>query len=173
MSHIKIKHLFFYFIIFSSGITFSAQTLTSPSLNAPSFTAPWGQARSLDIQYKPHKLLYDLSSANPEKLDNILDRVSYLFKLYGSDMFESSIVIIIHGDAIPFFAIDQYAKYKQKMQRAGSLSMGTTIEFRMCKAAAKVLNYSAKDIHGFVQMVSMADAEIVRLQKEQGYAYMQ
>lgn len=31
--------------------------------------------------------------------------------------------------------------------------------------------YRPSDVHGFVQMVPMADAEIVRLQKE-GYAYM-
>jgi len=42
----------------------------------------------------------------------------------------------------------------------------------MCKAAAKMLGYEAKDIHGFVKMVPMADAEIIRLQTEEGYAYM-
>ena len=29
-----------------------------------------------------------------------------------------------------------------------------------------------EDIHGFVKLVPMADAEIVRLQREDGYAYM-
>lgn len=134
--------------------------------------APWGHAGVLDIQYQPHKVLYDLTSGDSAELDNVFDRVSYLYKLYGSNMFESSIIIIVHGDAIPFFAIDKFSQFEDKMIRAQSLSTGTTIEFRMCRAAAKMLNYEAKDIHGFVQMVPMADAEIIRLQTEEGYAYM-
>jgi intracellular sulfur oxidation DsrE/DsrF family protein len=57
------------------------------------------------------------------------------------------------------------------MHRAQSLTVGTTIEFRMCRTAARLLNYTPDDIHGFVKMVPMADAEIVRLQHA-GYAYM-
>lgn len=134
--------------------------------------APFGQAKSIDIDYKPQKLLYDLTTADPKAFDNILDRVSLLYKLYDSDLFDSSIVVIIHGDSIPFFAIDNYVKYKERMHRAKSLTLGSSIEFRMCKMAAKVMKYEPKDIHGFVKMIPMADAEIVRLQNEEGYAYM-
>lgn len=42
----------------------------------------------------------------------------------------------------------------------------------MCKAAAQLQGLKPEDIHGFVKMVSMADAEIVRLQQEEGFAYM-
>jgi len=134
--------------------------------------APLGHAKSIDIQYKPQKLLYDLTTANSKELDNILDRASLLFKIYDSDIFDSSIVIVIHGESIPFFAIENYGKYQERMQRANSLTVGSAIEFRMCKMAAKVMKYEPKDIHGFVKMIPMADAEIVRLQKEEGYAYM-
>lgn len=134
--------------------------------------APWGHAKSLDLEYKPQKLLYDLTTGNPKELDNILDRVSLLFKTYDSDVFDSSIVVIIHGDAIPFFTIDNYVKFQKRMQRANSLTIGSSIEFRMCSAAARVMKYDPTDIHGFVTMVPMADAEIVRLQNDEGYAYM-
>ncbi len=50
------------------------------------------------------------------------------------------------------------------MIRAQSLTVGSTIEFRMCGAVAKVLNYAPKGIHVFVKMAPMTDAEIVRLQ---------
>lgn len=142
------------------------------NVNNDNLPSPWGGAQTMSVKYKPHKLLYDVTTSDPKKLINILDRVSYLFKLYESDMFESSIVIIIHGNAIPFFAIDQFTRYKQTMKRAYNLTVSTTIEFRMCKAAAAAMHYQAKDIHGFVKMIPMADAEIVRLQQEEGYAYM-
>ena len=51
--------------------------------------------------------------------------------------------------------------------------MGGTIEIRMCEIAARGHGFDPEDIHGFVQIIPMADAEIVRLQQEEGYAYMQ
>jgi len=166
MLKFRTTSLFFYFVFMSSF------SVVAADYSENSMSAPWGHAKNIAIDYQPQKLLYDLTTSDPKKLDNILDRVSYLFKLYDSEMFDSSIVIIIHGEAIPFFAIDQLSKYKARMTRANSLTIGTTIEFRMCKAAAKLMNYKAQDIHGFVSMVPMADAEIVRLQNEEGYAYL-
>ena len=58
------------------------------------------------------------------------------------------------------------------MQRAKSLTENGNIKFRMCKLAAQGHGFKPKDIHGFVEMVPMADAEIVRLQQDEGYAYM-
>jgi hypothetical protein len=42
----------------------------------------------------------------------------------------------------------------------------------MCRAAAQLQGFKPADIHGFVRMVPMADAEIVRLQQEEDFAYM-
>jgi intracellular sulfur oxidation DsrE/DsrF family protein len=142
------------------------------AVSAKESTAPWGSAQSLDIKYNPQKVLYDVTTGDKAKLSNILDRLGFLYKLYGSDPMDSSIIVIIHGDAIPFFAIKKFSTFKELMVRAQSLTVGTPIEFRMCKAAAKLMGYDPKDIHGFVKMVPMADAEIVRLQQEEGYAYM-
>ncbi|VAW61165.1 hypothetical protein MNBD_GAMMA08-3155 [hydrothermal vent metagenome] len=168
-----IKVYFFIFIMFNCNAISIAQNIGDPLNEIKTQQTKWGHATPATTKYKPQKILYDLSSGDENYFDNILDRVSYLFKLYNSDVFESSIVVIVHGDAIPFFAIDKFTQFKQRMIRAQSLTVGSTIEFRMCEAAAKVLNYAPKDIHGFVKMVPMADAEIVRLQNEEGYAYMQ
>ena len=51
--------------------------------------------------------------------------------------------------------------------------VGGAIEIRMCRIAARGHGFDPEDIHGFVQIIPMADAEIVRLQQEDGYAYMQ
>ncbi|MDH5546086.1 MAG: DsrE family protein [Gammaproteobacteria bacterium] len=148
-------------------VTFNA--LLNPTLASDS--ASWGTAKGVDYRYAPQKVLYDLTTGDAEHLKNIMDRVGLLYKLYDSDPFESSIVVIIHGDSIPFFSIANTQNY-ELMKRAYNFTLGSTIEFRMCQAAAKVRGYEPRDIHGFVKMVPMADAEIVKLQKE-GYAYMQ
>ena len=101
--------------------------------------------------------MYELTTEDKNKLSRVLDRIVYLYKLYQSDPLGSSIVVVIHGDAILYFAIDGVLKNEKIMRRAQSLTVGTSIEFRMCRAAARLLNYDANDIHGFVNMVPMAD----------------
>jgi len=136
---------------------------------------PWGTAadNQLGIDYAPHKVVYDVSVGSRAVFERVLDRVSYLNNLYGADPFDASIILVLHGDEIPFFALEHQTQYHELMRRAQSLTVGGIIEIRMCRIAARGHGYEPKDIHGFVKMVPMADAEIVRLQREEGYAYMQ
>jgi len=147
-----------------------ALAFSLPALAADS-NAPWGGAKVLDIQYSKQKVVYDTAVKTVKALTSVLDRASYLSVLNGADPFDNKIVIVLHGDEIDFFAIKNFAKYKELMTRAQSLTVGGIIEFRMCKIAAEGHGYQPKDIHGFVHMVPMGDAEIVRLQHE-GYSYM-
>lgn len=133
--------------------------------------APWGSAKVQDIQYSKQKVVYDTAVNSVAELTSVLDRASYVSVLNGADPFDNKIVIVLHGGEIPFFAIKNYPKYKALMDRAQSLTVGGIIEFRMCKLAAEGHGFKPADIHGFVNMVPMGDAEIIRLQQE-GYAYM-
>lgn len=134
-------------------------------------TNPWGVAISSDQHYIPRKVVYDLNSGDLKTVQQILNRASYLYRIYDSDPFESSIIIVIHGNAIPLFTIAQYHEYLSLMTRANSLVNGTTIQFKLCQLDAISRGYKPSDIHGFVKMVPMADAEIVKLQYD-GYAYL-
>lgn len=133
--------------------------------------APWGSAPDLNSEYSKQKVVYDTAVNHVAALASVLDRASYLSVLNGADPFDNKIVIVLHGNEIPFFAIKNLAKYKDLMARAQSLTVGGIIEFRMCRIAASSRGLDPKDIHGFVTMVPMGDAEIVRLQHE-GYSYM-
>ena len=135
--------------------------------------APWGRAAVEEIEYQGQRVVYDVAEDGPDGLSFVLDRASYLNNLYGADPFTTAIVLVLHGDEIPLFAIENYGDHEELMTRARSLTVGGTIEFRMCEVAARGHGYEPADIHGFVQMVPMADAEIVRLQREEDYAYMQ
>jgi len=135
--------------------------------------APWGSAAEIEQVYSKQKVVFDTAAGTVKGMASVLDRASYLNKLNGGDSFDTKIVIVLHGDAINFFASKNYAKYKELMVRAQSLTAGDVIEFRMCKASALLKGLGAKDIHGFVKMVPMADAEIVRLQQEENFGYMQ
>jgi hypothetical protein len=47
------------------------------------------------------------------------------------------------------------------MLRARSLTVAGTVEFRMCRVAARGYDLEADEIHGFMKVAPMADAEIV------------
>lgn len=135
-------------------------------------SAPWGRASLENIDYAPHKVVYNVAVSSVESMTHVLDVVSYLNNVYHADPFDASIVMVLHGDEIPFFAVKNTARYHDLMVRAQSLTVGGVIEFRMCRVAAKGHGFEPEDIQGFVKVVPMADAEIVRLQQEEGYAYM-
>lgn len=134
--------------------------------------APWGSAPVIQQTYSKQKVVFDTTSGSTAGLTSVLDRASLISILNGADPLDNKIVIVLHGGAIPFFAIRNYAKNKDLMHRAQSLSVGEVVEYRMCRAAARLQGFNPEDIHGFVKMVPMADAEIVRLQQEEGFAYM-
>ncbi len=151
-----------------------AMVLATPAslLAAEATNAPWGTAPSLEREYKDQKVVYDVAARSVAEFNGVLDRASFLSQLNGPDPFTTSIVLVLHGDELHYFATKNYAKYKELMERAQSLTVGDVIHFRVCAAAARSRGLTAKDLHGFVQMVPMADAEIVRLQREEGHAYM-
>ena len=94
-------------------------------------SAPWGQAKIVEKTYSKQKVVYDVSVKTVAQLENVLDRASYLSALNDADPFDSKIVIVLHGDEIGFFAIRNYAKYRDLMARAQRLTVGGIIDIRM------------------------------------------
>lgn len=133
--------------------------------------APWGTARAVEQRYAGQKVVYDVTVGSEAAMRSVISRAMLLADLNGSDPFDSKVVVVLHGNEIPFFAIRNYPQYRELMQRAQGATLAGVIEFRMCRLAAQSRGFDAADFHGFVTLVPMADAEIVRLQQA-GYAYM-
>ncbi len=136
-------------------------------------SAPWGHAQLTPTEYKPMKVVYDVTTGDAEILAHVLDRASYLSKITGADPFEQSIVLVLHGASPRLFAIEHYDQYKELQRRAQSLTVGGVLTIKMCKLAAEGQGLKPEDIQGFVEIVPMGDAEIIRLQYEEAHAYMQ
>ena len=149
-----------------------AMLLCAAPAAAAEKVAPWGQATLNDTVYAPQKAVYDVAVSSKAELEGVIDRVSFLNNLYQANPFDAAIVVVLHGDEIPMFAIRNLGRHRELMERARSLTQAGPIEFRMCVVAARARGYKPEDIHGFVRMVPMADAELIRLQQEDGYAYM-
>jgi len=130
-----------------------------------------GEVSHNPSEYTPSKVIYDFSDPNPEMLGHMLDRASLLQNIYQNDSFDASIVFVIHEGAIPLFAKDPNKSYPKLMARARSLIQGEIIQFRLCRASAKLQGFNEDNLQDMVMLVPMADAEIVKLQ-QQGYAYL-
>jgi len=133
--------------------------------------APWGRAKAMEQTYAKQKVVYDVTASTETAVRSVISRAQLLVSLNGSDPFENKVVIVLHGKEIPFFAVKNLFEHQELMQRAQSATLSGLIEFRMCRLAAQGYGLEPEDIHGFVTLVPMADAEIVHLQQE-GYAYM-
>ncbi len=159
-------------ILFALTISFIILASSTLSANNPN-AAPWGSSKVVPTKYKPQKVVYDVHVKTANAVKSVLDRVSYLSTITGADPFDQSIILVLHGKELSFFAIENYDKHKDLMKRAQSLVESDVISIRMCKIAAQSQGYSPKDIHGFIEMIPMGDAEIIRLQYEEDHAYMQ
>ncbi|MDP2057088.1 MAG: hypothetical protein Q8K35_04935, partial [Thiobacillus sp.] len=122
--------------------------------------APWGHAQAVKQTYAKQKVVYDVTVGSDSAMRSVVSRAMLLADLNGSDPFDSKVVIVLHGNEILFFAIRNYAKYHELMQRAQSATQSGVIEFRMCRLAAESHGFEPEAIHGFVTLVPMADAEI-------------
>lgn len=139
---------------------------------APQVQAPWGAAVSAPAQqYEAAKVVYDVAVNTPKALDSLLDRVSGLDAEYSHNPLDASVVVVLHGPELKFFDIRNFGQYEALVRRAQSLSVGTAIRFRVCQRSARNQGIAPEYLHGFLDLVPMADAEIVKLQ-QQGYAYM-
>lgn len=144
--------------------------LIPPTLAAEA-EAPWGRGKAVAQSYEKQKVVYDVTTSSEAAMRSVISRAQLLVDLNGSDPFDNKVVIVLHGKEIPFFAVKNLRKHQELMQRAQSATLSGLIEFRMCKLAAEGHGFQPEEIHGFVSLVPMADAEIVRLQQA-GYAYM-
>ena len=140
-------------------------------LDAPVFAASPESVAMMQTKYDAARVVYDVSSDTLEKLNNVLDRISMLQNIYESDPFDASIIVVIHDAAIPYFVKGNNQKFHELVKRAQSLTMGDVIKFRMCSASARMQGFKQEDIQDFIVMVPMADAEIIKLQREE-YALM-
>lgn len=145
--------------------------LSLPPATAAGPEAPWGRGRAVEQAYAKQKVVYDVAASSESAVRSVISRAQLLLDLNGSDPFENKVVIVLHGNEIPFFAVKNLGKHRELMLRAQSATLSGLVEFRMCKLAAQGHGFAPEDFHGFVTLVPMADAEIVRLQQA-GYAYM-
>jgi uncharacterized protein len=139
-------------------------------------SSPYGSAKAesyADIDsLKQLKAVYEFFFTDPKSVDVVLNSVKALMIATadsGPNDFEPlKIVIVSHGPELVVWDRKNYAKYKEVVDRAASLST-QGVRFEVCRSAAAALGLKPEDLHGFLHVIPSGPYALTYWQNK-GYA---
>jgi hypothetical protein len=137
--------------------------------NAPAH----GQAQVVQTPYKNPKALVEVYLDDPRKLGGALNWLRGLINPltvapYGMMPEDMHIIVLLHGTEIVTLARKNEERYGEVVQRMRYYAeMG--VKFKVCGLAMKDYDYTAADLHDFVEVTPSAIPELMHWQM-QGYA---
>jgi len=145
--------------IFQILVIATAGLLTTTTSFADS-EAPFGSAKFesyRDIATIPQlKMVWDFNFSDPKAVGIVFNNVNALIKAtaeFGPNEIDPvKIVIVSHGPEVVVWAKQNYAKYKEIVDRANALAK-QGVRFEICRNAATAQGFKPEDLHGFVTVV--------------------
>ncbi|MEA3154272.1 MAG: uncharacterized protein QOK44_1861 [Betaproteobacteria bacterium] len=122
--------------------------------------APFGSAKFVpyaDIDsVKQLKVVWDFNFIDPKAIGMVFNNLNALLRAttdFGpSEIDPIKVVIVSHGPEVVVFAKQNYAKYKDIVDRAASFA-SQGVKFEICRNAAGAQGLAPEDLHGFVTVV--------------------
>jgi intracellular sulfur oxidation DsrE/DsrF family protein len=150
----------------------------SLALAAPANDAPYGSATFSsygDINsLKQLKVVWDWSFKDPQEVAMSMNFLAALLRAtneFGpSEIDPIKVVVVSHGPEVVVWAKQNYAKYKDIVDRAASFAE-QGVRFEICRNDAAALGYKPGDLHGFTHVIPAGPYALVYWQN-QGYAYV-
>lgn len=151
--------------------------LLSPAI-AQDASAPFGTATFSsysDInELKTLKVVWDFNFSDPKAVGIAFNNLSALMKAttdFGpTEIDPIKIVIVSHGPEVVLWAKQNYAKYKEIVDRAASFAQ-QGVRFEICRNDAAALGFKPEDLHGFVTVVPAGPYALTYWQNK-GYALL-
>ena len=127
---------------------------------AQAVDSPYGSAKSsayADIDsIKQLKVVWDFNFTDPKAVGGAFNNVAALMRATSEfgphELDPVKVVIVSHGPELVVFDKRNYAKYKDIVDRAASLSK-QGVKFEMCSNAARALGVAPENVHGFLTVV--------------------
>ncbi len=147
----------------------------SPAM-AEKSAAPYGTAKfsSYDDvgELKQLKAVFDFYFLEPKQTAIVFNNINALLKAtneFGPKEIDPvSVVVVSHGPELVVWDKRNYAKYKDIVDRAASLSQ-QGVRFEVCRNAAAALGLGPDDLHGFITVVPAGPYALTYWQQK-GYA---
>lgn len=144
----------------STRLAFVLLVLTTMMSTQVQADTPYGSSKFstyADINsLKQLKVVWDFNFVDPKAVGGAFNNVAALMRAttaFGPSEIEPlKVVIVTHGPELVVFAKKNYAKYKEIVDRAASLST-QGVKFEACRNAAAAQGFSPEDFHGFVNVV--------------------
>ncbi|RRQ21676.1 DsrE family protein [Thiohalobacter thiocyanaticus] len=116
--------------------------------------------------------VYDINLHEPQELRQLLQRLNELAGTPHPAARRPRIALVLHGPEIEFFAIGNYAEYRDMVDLAARLDAFGVIEVKACQTRMESLGLGNDDLPGFIEIVPFGPAEVERLEQEEGYVRM-
>lgn len=114
--------------------------------------------------------VFDITVHSIEELEVLFERAEEIARhprpVGGGD----SIVLVLHGPEVEFFAISNYDRYRSIVDRAARLDAFQVVDVKICQTMMDYYDIGQDDIPAFIEQVPDGAAEVERLTRE-GYIY--
>ena len=116
----------------------------------------------------PVRVVLDISVHTLEGLKVLFDRAEELAMRPRVQGEEASVVLVLHGPEVEFFAIGSYEKYKGIVDQAARLDAFDVVDVKICQSMMDARGIERDDIPSFIEQVPFGPGEVERLVR-QGY----
>ncbi len=129
-----------------------------------------GQDAGRDNDSQAPGMVLDVSVHSLDELRVLLDRAEELATRPQPRGRKASVVLVLHGPEVEFFAISNYSRYKDIVDQAARLDAFDVVDVKICQSMLEQLNVAQEDIPAFIEQVPYGPGEVERLVRE-GYVY--
>ena len=126
--------------------------------------------RNDDAAVSAQDTVLDVSVHSLEELQVLLDRAEELALRPQPQGKKADIVLVLHGPEVEFFAISNYQRYKDIVDKAARLDAFDVVDVKICQSMMENLGVERDDIPAFIEQVPYGPGEVERLVRE-GYVY--
>jgi intracellular sulfur oxidation DsrE/DsrF family protein len=114
--------------------------------------------------------VFDISVHSIEELEVLFGRAEEIARRPRPVGDSDSIVLVLHGPEVEFFAISNYDRYRSIVDRAARLDAFQVVDVKICQTMMDRFGIGQDDIPAFIEQVPDGAAEVERLIRE-GYIY--
>jgi len=118
----------------------------------------------------PHGMVLDVSVHSLDELRVLLDRAEKLAMRPQPPGEKAGVVLVLHGPEVEFFAIRNYPRYKDIVDKAARLDAFDVVDVKICRTMMEKLGVERDEIPAFIEQVPYGPGEVGRLVRE-GYLY--
>jgi intracellular sulfur oxidation DsrE/DsrF family protein len=118
----------------------------------------------------PARGVLDITVHTLDELRVLLDRAEQISGSLGPQGENASVVLVLHGPEVEFFASSNYEKYKDIVDQAARLDAFDIVDVKICQTMMSIQGVARDDIPAFIDQVPVGQVEIDRLIGE-GYVY--